>query len=462
MQIDFSPDSTLLPFWESDKFYQFTVGPLGSTKTTNYIMKLLTIAANQNKGHDGLRRTRFAISRQTLQQIKTTVLKDVEYWLAPIIHYKVSDSVIQIRQGDIHSDWHLIPLEDQADQRRLLSMQLTVVYFNEFRELPLELVAAAAGRVGRYPSKGMGGCSYYGVWGDSNPPSVDSEWYGFLVENEAKNLTYVHQPGGLSQEATWRHHLPDDYYENLMQGHEQAWVDIHVHSKWGESLIGQPVYKNSFVQDFHTTDQEVKPIPGYPLIIGCDFARWPAAILCQVDHQGRLLVFQELERQNCGVEKFCQENILPMLNTRRFAGLSAYLVGDPSGVSKGEIGEESVFDMLKRIGFRAFPAPTNNIQPRLRAVEKWLIQQRAGKPAILIDQAGCPKLLRGFRGEYRFKLMKDGSMEVKPDKKNRPYADLHDALQYACLGTSDRIRGKVMRRGMNKAVKPRFTSAAWT
>ena len=83
----------------SKDFYQFTVGPLGSTKTTNYIMKMLSIAANQTPGHDGLRRTRFAISRQTLQQIKTTVLKDIEYWLAPIIKYKVSDSVIQIRQG---------------------------------------------------------------------------------------------------------------------------------------------------------------------------------------------------------------------------------------------------------------------------------------------------------------------------------------------------------------------------
>ena len=118
--------------------------------------------------------------------------------------------------------------------------------------------------------------------------------------------------------------------------------------------------------------------------------------------------------------------------------------------------------MLKRIGFVAFPATTNDIQPRLRSVEKWLLQQRSGKPAMLIDAQGCPKLLRGFRGEYRYKMQRDGSVEVKPDKKNRPFADLHDALQYACLGTSDRIRGKYMRRGINRSAPAPFSAAAWT
>jgi hypothetical protein len=185
-------------------------------------------------------------------------------------------------------------------------------------------------------------------------------------------------------------------------------------------------------------------------------------VICQVDNVGRLLVLQELEMENTGVERFCQQALLPMLNTQRFGRFSSFLVGDPSGRSKSQIGEESVFDMLKRLGFVALPASTNDIQPRLRAVEKWLVQQRDGKPALLVDPIACPKLLKGFRGEYRFKLLRDGSMEVKPDKKNRPYADLHDALQYACLGTADNIRGKYMRRGMNRRTAQPFSAAAWT
>jgi len=462
MQIDFTPDATLWPLWRSNEYYQFVIGPLGSTKTTNLIMKLLTIAAQQRKGHDGLRRTRFAISRQTLQQIKTTVLKDIEYWLAPIITYKVSDSVIQIRQGDIHSDWHFIPLEDVADQRRLLSMQLTAVYFNEFRELPLDIVAAAAGRVGRYPSVGMGGCTWHGILGDSNPPSVDSPWYEFLELDPPPNMTYVHQPGGLDPEATWSHHLVSGYYENLMHGMSDAWVDIHVHSKWGESLAGKPVYKNSFKANYHVAQSELKPILGMPLLVGCDFARWPAAVICQIDHIGRLLVLKELERENCGVEKFCLEELLPTMHSARFARHPSFLVGDPSGINRSQIGEESVFSMLKRLGFVATPASTNFIDPRLRAVEKWLVQQRDGKPALLIDPEGCPKLIQGFKSHYRFKLKKNGVMEDVPDKSNRPYPDLHDALQYACLGTAENIRARMLNRMTPRQVAPKFTSAAWT
>jgi len=462
VEVNFDADASLWDFWRSKNYYQFVIGPLGSVKTTNMIMKLLTIAANQKKGHDGLRRTRFAISRQTLQQIKTTVLKDIEYWLNPIIKYKVSDSVVQIRQGDIHSDWHLIPLEDAADQRRLLSMQLTCVYFNEFRELPLEIVAAAAGRVGRYPSVGMGGCTYHGILGDSNPPSVDSPWYEFLELDPPPNMHYTHQPSGLSEEATWRHYLVEDYYENLMHGMSEAWIDIHVHSQWGESLQGQPVYKNTFDSKFHVSEKELTPVRGYPLIIGCDFARWPAAVICQVDNRGRLLVLKELERQNCGVEKFVTENLLPELYSKRFSGFSCYICGDPSGVRRSEIGEESVFSMLKRIGVIAYPASTNFIDPRLRSVEKWLLQQRAGGAAFVVDERNCPKLIRGFKAEYRFRLRKTGVMEDKPDKANRPYADLHDALQYACLGSSDNIRGKVMRKGVNRIVREPFSAAAWT
>ena len=52
--------------------------------------------ALQRKGPDGIRRTRWAIVRQTLQQLKMTVLLDIMYWLRPIATYKVSESLITI------------------------------------------------------------------------------------------------------------------------------------------------------------------------------------------------------------------------------------------------------------------------------------------------------------------------------------------------------------------------------
>lgn len=461
-KVVFTPTQSLAEFWHSNAFYQFVIGPLGSTKTTNMIFKMLAYAQLQPPQDDGIRRSRWVIARPTLQQIKTTVLKDIEQWLGAIAYFKVSESKVEIRTDTVESDWYLIPLETIEDQRRLLSMQLTGVYFNEFREVPFELISAAAGRVGRFPSLAHGGCNWMGVLGDSNPPSMDSKYYKFLIENPPKNLHFTHQCSGVSEKSDWRKYLPKNYYENLMVGHADDWVNVHVHSEWGEVRAGQAVYKHSFNRDFHVAKQVLIPNKSAPLIIGMDFARWPAAVICQIDHMGRLLLFQELEMENTGVEKFTIEMLLPMLASERFAGMNGYIVGDPSGIARSQIGEESVFSMFnKRLNISAYPAMTNMIDPRLRAVEKFLLQQRGGTAAMLIDPVGCPKLIKGFIYEYRYKARKDGMQDDKPDKTNRPYPDLHDALQYACLGTSKIITSRAL-RNRTTAQQSNLPVGSWT
>jgi hypothetical protein len=56
------------------------------------------------------------------------------------------------------------------------------------------------------------------------------------------------------------------------------------------------------------------------------------------------------------------------------------VVGDPSGVAKSNISEESCFDAVQRHGLPAYPAPTNDIEPRLRAVENLLLRQSMAVP----------------------------------------------------------------------------------
>jgi hypothetical protein len=104
---------------------------------------------------DGLRHTRFAIVRQTLKQLKDTVLKDIVQWLEGLVTYKVSDNTIYVSFNDVRSEWLLIPLDDPEDQRRLLSMQLTGAWLSEAIEMDTEIVQPVLGRCGRYPGMGM-------------------------------------------------------------------------------------------------------------------------------------------------------------------------------------------------------------------------------------------------------------------------------------------------------------------
>ena len=60
-----------------DHLVRFIVGPVGSGKSMGCIMELLRRARMQKPDANGRRNTRFALIRNTMQQLRTTVLSDV-------------------------------------------------------------------------------------------------------------------------------------------------------------------------------------------------------------------------------------------------------------------------------------------------------------------------------------------------------------------------------------------------
>lgn len=472
--LDFTPTATCKDFMLSEKRVRFLVGAVGSSKTTTCLYEILRRAAEQEPAADGTRYTRFAIIRNTLAAIKSTVLKDIQQIFGPIIDYRVSESTVYIRQGDIHCEILLIPLDTPDDQKRLLSSQLTGAYFNEFVEVAPVFISGALGRCGRYPSQLRGRPTWFGVFADSNPGTEDSPYYEILKVDLPESYGYFEQPPPLLRDDVGNvtenplaeniQYLPGgyEYYWTLLDGSSPEWSERFVFGQWGESLQGQAVFKNTFKDTFHVAKGPLTPSVGHALIIGMDFARAPAALVMQVDHIGRLLVLQEVYEENMGVEKFVRDRLMPVVFSPRFQGKPMYIVGDPSGVAKAQIGERSVFTMLKGLGFEAVPAQTNHIKPRLDAVEKWLLMQREGEAAILFDPEGCPNLITALKHKYRYRARKDGELEDKPHKV-RPWADLADALQYGCLGTAQNLMGKVMRRMQRQNIKkPDMPVGAWT
>jgi len=304
-----------------------------------------------------------------------------------------------------------------------------------------------------------GGPSWYGLIGETNSFSEDSPWKERLEDALPSNWEYVIQPGARDPKADWLQYLVPTYYDDLVESNTDEWIEQYVDNQITPSLSGQAVFKNTFSHDFHVSETPLVPDRGYPLCIGMDFARHPAAIITQVDHRGRFLCFEEVEHANCGIEKFINEYLVPVLNRQKYANMPIYVVGDPSGANRGQVGEESVFDAVKRLGYVAYPASTNFIDPRLRAVEAYLIRQYGGKAAFLIDPKGCPLLIRAMQSEYKYKIKRDGEIDNKPDKR-RPWADLADALQYAALGSNARLRGRLMRPTQPATAPP--PAAGWT
>jgi hypothetical protein len=467
----FDAPPTLSSFMLSDKRVRLVRGPVGSGKSSAMVMELLRRATEQAPdARDGIRRTRFALVRNTLPQLQTTTAKTVAELLRGIVTYEAQYKTFWIRVGDIESEWIMLPLDTPENVQRLLSLDLTAGWLSELRELPPQILMDVLGRCGRYPSMANGGPTWHGVIGETNSFSEDSPWFPILEEKVMPDgkptpptWGYWIQPGARDEGAENRENLVPGYYEDLIQNNTAEWVEQYVDNKITPSLSGEAVFRASWRNDFHIAKTNLLPVPGTLVVVGMDFGRNPAAVLTQMDIRGRLVVIDELiteEVGSMGIEQFVITKLRPLLAQPKYARLPVGIVGDPAGVARSQIGEESVFKALGRLGFASQPAMTNDIEPRLRAVEKWLLQQRDGKAALLVSPH-CSNLIRAMGARYRYDRVKSGELKPLPTKSH-PWSDIADALQYGVLGHSGNVLSRLNRIRRNEKPKPPPPSAAWT
>jgi hypothetical protein len=484
--ITYNAPPTISEFMSSEAFVRFILGPVGSGKTTGVLFESLRRACEQQPGPDGIRRTRAVIVRNTLAQMKQTILKDVETWLGSIAYFKSSENLIQIRAGDVHSDWYLIPLDDPQNQQRLLSLQLTWAWINEFIEIDPDLIPAIAGRLGRYPSAAQGGPTWFGIIGDSNMPNAGSRWHELLDVATPEDWNVSIQPGGLEEGAENLNYLTQtneslklaldhpkrldqgrEYYRRLARQNAGNWVKRYVHAQYGDDPDGTAVFRESFNREFHVSKEPLIPSESLPLIVAQDFGRNPCALIMQPNHRGQVLVLKEVLAQNMGLELHMNQNMRPALSEERFLGKSVVFVGDPSGVSKNSITELDMFAYIEGLGYRAYPAPTNSIDLRLQAVESLLMQNVGGRPMLLIDGKNCPMLVQALYNKYLFAKRKDGENRSIPEKKH-PWSDIADALQYGALCVQGGFHQSIKRdmdRWLNRqseGTRRPMVSGGWT
>lgn len=485
MPVNYTAPPTMASFMKSEAFGRVAAGPVGSGKTTACLIEILRRSMAQAKAPDGYRYTRWAVVRQTLKQLKDTVLKDAQSWFEGLGEWRVSENCYYLDFSDVKSELVFIPLENSEDQARLLSMQLTGAWLSEAIEMNFDVLAPISGRIGRYPSGNRGVPTWHGIIADTNMPVELSDWHKFMTEPRPNWQIFV-QPSGMDVRAENLNYLlqteetralPFDhplrraqgrkYYEQFlsMYGSDHPWVKRYVYAQYGDDPSGEAVFRSTFKPSFHVVP-ETLIIPGYPLIIGQDFGRNPWSLIGQVDHMGRLIIHQEVAAANMGLEKHVEENLRPKLFMEKYIMSKVIVVGDPSGVNRGTVGEESCFDAMKRMGFPAFPAPTNDINPRLRAVEALLGRQTNGGPTLMINGTNCPWLVRAMSGGYRYKKHKDGGLRTVPEKFDREgFSHVADCLQYMALVVHGGLMTEFARRltpRPRRAPSAQITPMGWT
>lgn len=468
-KIDFEVIASLDAFFYSDKFISLVVGPIGSTKTTAGIMKILYHASQMAPCADGIRRSRAVWVRNTREQLRDTSIPDFVKWLPDGVAgaFMKTEYKFLIKLGDVECEVLFRGLDDANDVRRLLSLQASFIIFDEFREIHPDIYNAAQGRVGRYPDKMMNlvGCktsdgrSNALLWGMTNPPDQDTFWEELLT-NPPENVHVTIQPSGLAPEADWTRFLPDDYYENLAHGKTEDWIDVYIHAKFGKSLSGQPVFR-SFDRTTHVAKEPLLPLQSQaPLLIGVDAGLTPAAVVGEVTFDGRVVIYQALTSAEMGALRFINEALKPYL-THNFPHRKYQVIIDPAAFQRVQTDERTVADLYKSAGFAVRPAKTNAVAARIAAVERYLTRMVNGKPGMLLCPDGAGDLIKAFAGKYRYKINTKGEKDEKPEKSH-PWSDISDACQYLCLhADGGDIFGKSMGSDERREVRA-VSAAGWT
>ena len=423
--------------------YQCLMGPVGSGKSTTNIMKILALSACQNiDPTDNVRRSRWAIIRNTKPQLKQTTIKTWNDYV-PRSYGRFVDNNSQLSheiafEGDdgvkIEIEILFLSLDKEEDVQKLLSLELTGAFINEAREIPEGLISSLFGRTGRYPSKARGGCFWHGILMDTNPPDTENWIYKKFVEFPSEGWRLFRQPSGLSADAENVENLIDGYYQGLCSGASQDWIDVYVHGKFGYSKDGRPVF-SSFNDSVHVAKNKLVPLPDLEIRIGFDAGRTPAAVFGQRLPNGQLRILDELFMEKTGPVEFGQT--VRRFIVDRFLGcrFSNKNFADPAAAMGDSETDPSWIRVVEReTGLGILPCPGNNhIAPRLDSVEGILKEMVDGEPAFLLSP-NCTFLRKGFNSGYRYKRIRgsDGGFSDEPEKNQ--FSHVHDALQYLVLG----------------------------
>lgn len=466
----------------SRKFVKLLCGPVGGGKSTGALMTLWMLATQQAP-HNNVRRTKYIILRNTMAQLKSTVKPLIDQWFVELPtnegtgalgQWRLTDNTFviraRLRDGTIlHTEFVLLAADTPDDVRRLLSMECSGAWVEEAREIDPAVFEGLQGRTMRFPNRASGGVTYPCVLCSTNPPPVGSYWHGLMTEPPSNTEVFMQPPamldsGALNPEAENLEHLDVNYYPMLMEGKTEDWIAVYLKNKFGAGGMGQPVFKGTFRRDFHVHAASVamplKPIPSEykKIIVGSDNGLTAAAVIGQEDARGRVHAFAEAfvpKGETMGYDRFLSGLLIPKLRDLMIPHKNVIFMVDPACFHRSEATEVTIAQVIQKAGFTCIPAPTNDPERRISAVEGLLMRQIDGGPGFLIDERGCPHLVHTLDWGYRNKKTLNAEAVATPDKGSH-FSHMGDAVQYFSLFFNAAAAGGLQKRGAQPVQKREY------
>jgi hypothetical protein len=469
--IQYAPETTPALFHASDEPIRGIMGPVGSGKSVACVMEIL-MRCREQRPHQGIRRSRWAIIRNTYPELISTSMNTWKDWVPSYIcNISMASPItghLNMPLGDgtrVEAEIYFLALDKDEDIRKLKSLELTGAWINEASEVPKAVLDMAILRIDRFPSKKNGGPSWTGVIMDTNPPDTDSWWHSLAEEKKPHGYRFFNQPPALllvpnsdppeyvpnegqgyypPAENICNHNSGYRYYLRAIHGQTQQWISVFILGQYGTVSSGKPVFPE-YNDAVHCAKTAIEPYRGLPLILGWDFGLTPAVAICQLSPRGQFRVLEELVSEDMGIRTFGRDIVRPVL-VNKYGGMLYASKGDPAGNSRSQTTEVTCLQELNEIGIPTSMARTNEFVARREAVAGFLQRMMDGQPCFLLSPT-CKVLRKGFNGMYCFaKLRMSGEDRFKLVPEKNRYSHPHDGLQYAALeaeggGGMDPYRG---------------------
>jgi hypothetical protein len=426
---------TIAAFMANDSFVRGIKGPFGSGKSSGCSVEILRRSMEQAPAPDGLRYSRWAVVRNSYRELFDTTKRTLEDWIpSGIRQWSESEATFHVRFNDVSLEINLRALDRPDDVKKLLSLELTGAWFNEAKEIPRAVFEGMTGRVGRYPSKRMGGPTWFGIIMDTNPPDTDHWWYRLFEEERPAEHKIFSQPSGLSPEAENIENLPARYYERLCLGKTREWIEVFVHGRYGFVRDGKPVYPE-YQDALHTLKEEPLYLRGR-LILGMDFGLTPAIVVIQRTPSHQWQVIDEFVSESMGATRIAQHVVGEL--KRRYPGATYRGWGDPAGTQRSQVDERTPYDVVQSAGLPIDPAHTNDFVLRREAVANALTRlTMTGVPSLVVSPK-CRQLRKAMSGAYCFRrLQVTGSDRYRDAPDKNEYSHIAEALQYGMVGEGE-------------------------
>lgn len=461
LDIDYKAEATPAKFHGSDAFVRGLMGPVGSGKSVACCIEIVARAGRQVPNKYGVRKFRAAIIRNSYPELKTTTIKTWQDWFP--------ESVCPINWGSPITGKMFVPgeptpefpmgtkceievlfvaLDKPKDVKKVLSMELSIAWLNEARELPKEILDALTARVGRYPALKDGGPTFTGIIMDTNPPDDDHWWYTLAEVEKPVGYQFWRQPGALKKviddkgevlyipnpdaENVQNQPLGYRYWQQQIPGKNIEWIKVYVLGEYGTVYDGKPIYPE-WNDGIHVANEVLEPIPGLTLYLGFDFGLTPAVAIAQLSPTGQLRVIDEVVTEDMGIRNMVRNALRPVL-INDYQGMVMRSYGDPAGGQRSQSTEDTCMQILEEEGLPTEPAVTNEYAARREAVAKLLTSFDAdGQPAFLLSPK-CNYLRKGFNGAYMYERVQvTGEVRYKEQPKKNMFSHVHEGLQYLCL-----------------------------